>query len=380
VNVSLDAGADPGSSGGTTEATEADSAEQPPSSVDSSPVDAEAASDAPSDAAGMQVSAQTLRDVKFREKFRGYHPDDVDEFLEQVAEGITYLHGRLREAQDRVGDAEPSGARPIANDEAVRRTLVLAQRTAELAIQEGRHEAERIQSDARTRAESIVSGAEDAARRTVEETNERLRDEVAKLEAARQRLRADVDDLERYLEAQRQQLHASLSDALTRVEQVLPAPALPAPEAAEAEVPPVPWPEPVERSSLWGDSSSTADTAPPLPVEESAETEAPAPLTVAAEVEADAGQPAESEPVRVSSIWSSDPDSDDDGTWATSPAQEPIHDDGDDDPFIAELRRAITDTSPLGPRDDLPGAPPERLDEPVEQEVPGGRRFRRKRR
>ena len=90
---------------------------------------------------------------------------------------------------------------------------MLAQRTAQLAVQEARHEAERIQSEARVRAETIVSGAEDAARRTVEETNERLREEVGKLEAARERLRADVDDLERYLDEQRQQLQSSLSEA-----------------------------------------------------------------------------------------------------------------------------------------------------------------------
>src|SRR5207245_837442 len=120
----------------------------------------------------IDVSAQTLRDVKFREKFRGYHPDDVDEFLEQVAEGITYLQGRLREAQEGAGDAAEPGA-PVANNEALRRTLALAQRTAELAVEEARHEAERIQSQARQHADSIVSRAEDAARRTVEETNAR---------------------------------------------------------------------------------------------------------------------------------------------------------------------------------------------------------------
>jgi hypothetical protein len=31
-----------------------------------------------------------------------------------------------------------------------------------------------------------------------------------------------------------------------------------------------------------------------------------------------------------------------------------IPDEPDDDPFLAELRRAVTDTEPLGPRDDEP--------------------------
>jgi cell division initiation protein len=35
----------------------------------------------------VDVSPQTIRQVEFREKLRGYHQDDVDEFLERVAAG-----------------------------------------------------------------------------------------------------------------------------------------------------------------------------------------------------------------------------------------------------------------------------------------------------
>lgn len=329
---------------------------------------------------GMDVSAQTLRDVKFREKFRGYHPDDVDEFLEQVAEGITYLQGRLREAQGTGDPSDPDA--PIQNNEALRRTLVLAQRTADLALQEARHEAERVQVQAKQHAETIVSRAEEAARRTVEETNARLREEVGKLEAARVRLRADVDELERYLEDQRRQLHASLSAALSRVEEVLPAPEEAAPEQDDAEVPPVPWPEPVQRSALWALSD---DDEPPLAVDDRQEPHGEEPLTVAddapEEADDDAGDDVEvvdDEPDRSASIWSSVTSATthaDDEPWAAGAS---VLEDDDDDPFIAELRRAITDTTPLGPRDDLPEPPSAGLEQPQEQEVPGRRRFLRR--
>ena len=331
---------------------------------------------------GMDVSAQTLREVKFREKFRGYHPDDVDEFLEQVAEGITYLQGRLHEAQEGAGFDPSDPDAPIENNEALRRTLVLAQRTAELAVQEARHEAERIQSQARQHAETIVSRAEDAARRTVEETNTRLRDEVAKLEAARVRLRADVNELETYLEAQRQHLHASLSAALTRVEEVLPVASEPAPEPAAGEVPPVPWPEPVERQALWEPPEEIA--APLRAVAVSADDDVEEPLTVTDDTAGDAdddGDEANGDADGdARSIWANLASAnDDDDEWAPSVPAAAL-DDEDDDPFIAELRRAITDTTPLGPRDDLPPPPPPGLEQPQEQEVPGRRRFGRKRR
>ncbi|MGH9065883.1 MAG: DivIVA domain-containing protein, partial [Acidimicrobiales bacterium] len=37
--------------------------------------------------AGMEVASRTLREVEFRQQLRGYHQDDVDEFLERVAAG-----------------------------------------------------------------------------------------------------------------------------------------------------------------------------------------------------------------------------------------------------------------------------------------------------
>ena len=56
----------------------------------------------------MEVSPKVLRDVQFREKMRGgYHPEDVDEFLEQAAVGIEEMQDRLRDATER---AERGGA------------------------------------------------------------------------------------------------------------------------------------------------------------------------------------------------------------------------------------------------------------------------------
>ena len=49
----------------------------------------------------MDVSPKTLREVEFREKMRGYHPEDVDQFLERVAAGIEVLQDRLRQAVER---------------------------------------------------------------------------------------------------------------------------------------------------------------------------------------------------------------------------------------------------------------------------------------
>ena len=94
--------------------------------------------------ARMDVSPRALRAVTFREKLRGYHPDDVDQFLERVSEGIAALQAKLDDALTRAERAELERSTAIEGEDAVQRTLVLAQRTADLALKEAREEAARL--------------------------------------------------------------------------------------------------------------------------------------------------------------------------------------------------------------------------------------------
>ena len=54
----------------------------------------------------MDLSPKLLTDVQFREQWRGYNPDEVDEFLERVAAGVEELQQRLTDALERASNAE----------------------------------------------------------------------------------------------------------------------------------------------------------------------------------------------------------------------------------------------------------------------------------
>ena len=131
----------------------------------------------------MDVTPQLLKEVEFREKFRGYDPDEVDDFLERVGVTLNSLNERVREANDQVESANARAARAEARardssdiDDTLRRTLVLAQRTADAAVAEAKEQAASIVADAGAQAQAKLSGvneraaavtatAEDAARR-----------------------------------------------------------------------------------------------------------------------------------------------------------------------------------------------------------------------
>src|ERR1700751_4963754 len=166
----------------------------------------------------MEVSGKTLREVEFREKMRGYHPEDVDQFLEQVAAGLEILQDRLRQAVERAQRAEAAASESGGADETLRKTLVLAQRTADMAIQEAREQAARILASAEQQAQSILADAEERGRRTLEETIAECKAELGRLENNRSQAQQDVETLQRWLDEHKEHLRSTLSEALSAVD------------------------------------------------------------------------------------------------------------------------------------------------------------------
>jgi DivIVA domain-containing protein len=173
----------------------------------------------------MPISPQDIRAQQFRTVKRGgYDQREVEAFrtaaaeaLEQANQAATAMEARARAAVARIQElqqAAPSdeqAAPPVAAEPAaavsepgvvgaedaatISRTLLLAQRTADVTVAEAENEAERILETAR--AESRKAG--EAERVLVE-------GEVQALLARRDFLESDVDQLEQFLDSQRQRI------------------------------------------------------------------------------------------------------------------------------------------------------------------------------
>src|ERR687897_2749472 len=181
----------------------------------------------------MELTPQTLHAVEFREAHRGgYNTRDVDDFLERVAVGVANLHDRLREIASRAEAAEarlldaqhqmdelqrrpPAASSPIMApaappapsvndaDDTLRRTLVLAQRTADATIKEAKQEANRLLGEARDEAARTRAAAEDEARRGADSARVSAQAEVETLLANRDKLTVDIERLNKRLGEQR---------------------------------------------------------------------------------------------------------------------------------------------------------------------------------
>ena len=340
----------------------------------------------------MELTPRLLTEVEFREQWRGYSQNEVDDFLERVAAAVGELLDRLREANERAATAERRLADQAEDDE-IRRTLVLAQRTASTALEEAQAEAARIVGDAEQRRAAMDA-----------EIAERTERELGDLVARRRALEADIATLTAFVEEQRANVRTELQrqlDALDALPDVKLPPVAELPELPEPRTASAPPAEP-DASAAHPPRREAPLSAPRPPTEEEvaqaredlvdalrrAGVDAQFPDVPAApppdpegligfepegrsgpyDVSDESGELRVSEPT---GVYDLDADEDDEEplAWGAESAQE------DDDPFLAELRRAVTDTEPLGPRDE--NEPLASFGE-TEDDTPGGRfRLRR---
>jgi cell division initiation protein len=368
--------------------------------------------------ARMDVTPQELRGSEIKEAWRGFNRDEVDDLLERAAATIENLTRQVQELESR-GPSD-SDALPTNRDDAemLQRTLMLAQRAADDAVNEAQAHARQLIEESEARAQAVVGEAEATARRIAESERRRLEEEIQDLARRRDHLESDADALELYVSGYRDRVRAAIEVDLERlgrdvIEGPLPRPELhdveplterierapePARDPAEREVERAPAPErahapePAPGPRVAPASVIEARPSETRPVEtrpgetRPSETEWPPPAegaTSSAAVMA----PAREMPAPVaqaSSAWLADVEPvseapvDAPASWEHATAEHqpfaadtPIEataletdDDLDDDAFFASLREAVRDDAPLGPRE---GQSPFFDDEPVEE-------------
>ena len=171
----------------------------------------------------MDLSAKLLREVEFRTSLRGYDTDEVDEFLEKVAVAVEELQEKMRQLAYRAERAERSVSDRAAeeDDDSIRRTLVLAQRTADMAVREAQEQAAVLMDTARSESEKLLGDAREEAQRLSSESQRRHSDDMARLHSERASVNAELKELSELLENERQRLTDSLRVALGLVEKTL---------------------------------------------------------------------------------------------------------------------------------------------------------------
>lgn len=283
----------------------------------------------------MDVAPQELRTVTLREAWRGYRHDDVDGLLERVAGTIERLQAQVDRLSERLAKAENEAGLGREADEMLRRTLLLAQRTADAAVAEAQERARRVVSESEAHAHSIVSGAEEEARRIAIAERRRVENEIHELLNRRDVLVADIEALEQGARDHRRRLRELLEAELSRLD-TRPLPEAPdiavSGDSADAEIDLAAADEAGTEFGEGGDGSTT-DTQVDSQIDSGVDSQIDSQIDTAMAPEGDTPDILPSKRRR----------------WRVRESE--LDTVPPDDRFFDELRQAIDDDTPLGPRD-----------------------------
>jgi DivIVA domain-containing protein len=202
---------------------------------------------------------------------KGYDEVEVDTFLDEIEVELSRLVEENESLRQRLEAALNAPApQPVASEaeEMLRRTLLLAQRTADETVAQAQAEAERTTSEARQTATTLVEAARTQAAAATSDLERRRQALEQHIEGLRAFEREYRTRLKAYLESQLRDLDgrgapAESAPAVTSPSFAPPLPPVPAAPAAPP-APPVPAPAPA--------APAAAEVPPAAP-----EPEAPAP-------------------------------------------------------------------------------------------------------
>jgi DivIVA domain-containing protein len=172
----------------------------------------------------MELSPKAIAGVQFRTVRKGYDPEEVRSFLAQLARGVEAVQAQAAATESRARSMmtklqELSAREDPDPGEAMKRTLLLAQRTADAAIAEATEEARAMVANAEEKAratlaeaqskgEQLVTDAEADARRAGSAEKARIDAEVTALRNRRDELHAEAARIEALIADQRDRLVA----------------------------------------------------------------------------------------------------------------------------------------------------------------------------
>src|SRR5689334_3928901 len=160
----------------------------------------------------MPLTPEDIRNRTFKgSRFRnGYDETEVDTFLDEIEVEMTRLteeRDELRRKLEAAQSAPPP--QPVASEaeEMLRRTLLLAQRTADETVATAQSEAERMTTEARTQATAMLQQAQEQAAAA-----------IGDLERRRQALEQHIEGLRAFEREYRTRLKAYLESQLRDLE------------------------------------------------------------------------------------------------------------------------------------------------------------------
>lgn len=123
-------------------------------------------------------TADEIRQITFEKVMRGYRPEDVESFMENVADAFEALENEKKDLEEKLYLLAEKVEQYKAEEESIKTTLINAQRLGESIVSDARVKADNVIREATIKKNDIISSAYNEIEGT-EETLNRLKKEVS---------------------------------------------------------------------------------------------------------------------------------------------------------------------------------------------------------
>ncbi|HEU4866896.1 MAG TPA: DivIVA domain-containing protein [Actinomycetota bacterium] len=296
------------------------------------------------------MTPREIQEKQFHDAFRGYNHEEVDLFIDQVAEAYETIfkenqtfNRRLEELREQLNNAPaaaPAAAAAAApaqgipavrseSEDMLKRMLVTAQETADKAVANARAKAQMLVDEAEIKARRIEEQADSVSSTTLQDAQRRARDLLTTAQQEEAELRDRIEGMRAFEREFRARLSAFIRSQLELLEtKPLISTTTPGPVTSPFFDRSKLLSETIEKFGDYGLQRSAASSAPAL----EATPPADAPAAEAPVDEAPGAPEPQPETVASTPDWLSDPESsldssitDEPPSWSSEPApSEPV--------------------------------------------------------
>lgn len=209
----------------------------------------------------MDLTPRDIQQKQFHDTFRGYSHEEVDLFLDQVAEAFDKVFRENQSFHHRLTEMESNLTQARGSEDMLKRMLVTAQETADKAVQEARERANAMVSTSQAKSEEILTGAERSAGEIAAQASDRAKKIVEDAVNKERELQVRIEALKHFESEYRARIKAFIESQLEAVAKGAELPALPGESIPSVRVTETPDPAPTPK--LADDPKITAPLATP---------------------------------------------------------------------------------------------------------------------
>ncbi|CAN5832941.1 hypothetical protein BH23ACT12_BH23ACT12_09470 [soil metagenome] len=182
----------------------------------------------------MTLTPREIQEKQFHDAFRGYNHEEVDLFIDQVAEAYETVYKenqnfnrRLEELREQLHNAPAAAAAPVQaaaapvrseSEDMLKRMLVTAQETADKAVAHARAKAQMLVEEAEIKSRRIEEQADAVSSTTLQDAQRRARDLLTTAQQEEAELRDRIDGMRTFERDFRSRLSAFIRSQLELLE------------------------------------------------------------------------------------------------------------------------------------------------------------------